>query len=82
MESDIVTRLELWCNWHDAGFYKEIRNEIRQAIDEIERLRKERDELAHRIATAAPNDAIRMNGPSMLRHFDGKIADAMKMVNG
>ena len=43
---------------------------------------KERDELAHRIATAAPNDAIRMNGPSMLKHFDGKIADAMKMVTG
>ena len=54
MESDIVTRLHLWCNWHDAGFYDEIRNEIRQAIDEIERLRKERDELAARCGDHGP----------------------------
>jgi hypothetical protein len=43
---------------------------------------KERDELAYRIAKAAPNDAIRVTGPSMLAHFDGKIADARKMVEG
>ena len=43
---------------------------------------KERDELAYRIAKAAPNDAIRNTGPSMLAHFEAKIADARKMVNG
>lgn len=43
--SDIVARLRVWCNWHDAGFYDEIRNEIRQAIDEIERLRAEVERL-------------------------------------
>ena len=43
---------------------------------------KERDELAYRIAHAAPNDAIRMNGPSMLAMFEGKIADAKRMMQG
>jgi hypothetical protein len=43
---------------------------------------KERDELAYRIAHAAPNDAIRFTGPSMLARFEGKIADARKIVEG
>lgn len=43
---------------------------------------KERDELANRIDRASHNDAIRLTGPSMLAMFDGKIADARKMVQG
>lgn len=45
MSDDIVSRLRLWCNWHDAGYYKDIRNEILQAVDEIERLRAEVERL-------------------------------------
>lgn len=42
---------------------------------------KERDELAYRIAKAGPLDALRVNGASMLRMFDAKIADAKKMIS-
>lgn len=37
---------------------------------------KERDELQYRIDHAAPNDAIRINGASMLNGFKDKIAQA------
>lgn len=39
MNNDIVARLRVFCNWFDAGSYDNIRNDIRQAADEIERLR-------------------------------------------
>ena len=35
---------------------------------------KERDELQHLIKHSAPNDAIRFNGPMMLRGYEEKIA--------
>ena len=54
MNDDIVARLRFWCIWHDAGYYREIRKEILQAVDEIERLRKERDELAARCGDHGP----------------------------
>lgn len=37
---------------------------------------KERDELQHRIDHAAPNDAIRITGESILKGFKDKIAQA------
>lgn len=39
MSYDIVTRLRVSSNWLDASYYTDVRNEIREAADEIERLR-------------------------------------------
>ena len=39
---------------------------------------KERDELQHRIDHAAPNDALRFTGESMLKGFKEKINQARK----
>lgn len=39
---------------------------------------KERDELQYRIDKSAPNDALRMNGESMLKGFGEKISAAKR----
>lgn len=39
MTYDIVARLRVSSNWLDASYYTDVRNEIREAANEIERLR-------------------------------------------
>ena len=41
MSDDIVARLRILCNWYDAGSHDDLRRDIREAADEIERLRNE-----------------------------------------
>ena len=45
MSDDIVPRLRVLCNWYDAGYYDDLRRGIREAVDEIERLRAEVERL-------------------------------------
>lgn len=47
-----------------------------RALYILQSVQKERDELQYRIDKAAPNDAIRITGASMLNGFKDKIAQA------
>ena len=85
--SDIVTRLRVWSSWLDERVPDtEVRNDLREAADEIERLRKEnatltaeRDALwrltdrlfAEHDALRAERDEVRQSYCSLMEAYRG-----------
>jgi uncharacterized coiled-coil DUF342 family protein len=62
-ESDIVVRLRSWTE----GIYHDVDSELLEAADEIERLRKERDEARREVCELQAAEANRLSSAVRLK---------------